>query len=261
MRCGDRTDMGGAGEEFLTTHWSLIDGTTKDRDKDRTLISVLIQRYWKPVYCYLRRKGCQNEEAKDLTQGFFHEIVLNRRLLERADPSRGRFRTFLLHALDHFLIDQRRKEKATSRIPKDKLVALDVTSLAELPEAALRGSDVDCFTYVWKSTLIDQTLSEVSTACREEGLQTHWSVFEERILHPIYHDAAPPPMREICTRYGIDSESVASNMLVTIKRRFREALRRNLRLTVLSEDDVDEECQEMLSLFGKGAQEMDSLLG
>ena len=81
MQYRDQTDMGGPGEAFLTTHWSLIGDVANDRDKDRALIALLIQRYWKPVYCYLRHKGRQNEEAKDLTQDFFHEIVLNRRLL------------------------------------------------------------------------------------------------------------------------------------------------------------------------------------
>jgi len=80
MRRNDRTDMGGIGESFLTTHWSLIEAVKKDRDKDKALIGLLLERYWKPVYCYLRRKGQGNEEAKDLTQAFFHEIVLNRHL-------------------------------------------------------------------------------------------------------------------------------------------------------------------------------------
>ena len=91
MKPKDQTDMGGLRESFLTTHWSLIDGIQKHQDKDRLLISLLLERYWKPVYCYLRRKGYHNEEAKDLTQGFFHEIVLNRCLVERADSSKGRF--------------------------------------------------------------------------------------------------------------------------------------------------------------------------
>ena len=85
----DPTDMGGLRETFLTTHWSLIEGIQSGGDRDRALIGLLLDRYWKPVYCYLRRKGCDNEQAKDLTQGFFHEVVLNRHLVDRADPSAG----------------------------------------------------------------------------------------------------------------------------------------------------------------------------
>ncbi len=92
--------MGGTGGVFLTTHWSLIEDSKSDDDRSRALIGLLLDRYWKPVYFYLRRKGHNNEEAKDLTQGFFHEIVLNRGLIQRADKAKGRFRSFILHALE-----------------------------------------------------------------------------------------------------------------------------------------------------------------
>ena len=96
MGLHDQTDMGGTAETFLTTHWSLIESVQEHQDPDCALIGLLLKRYWKPVYCYVRRRGHANEEAKDLTQGFFHEVVLNRQLIQRADPSKGRFRTFLV---------------------------------------------------------------------------------------------------------------------------------------------------------------------
>ena len=87
------TDMGGVGKEFLTTHWSMIGGSKAGKaNRDQALFDLLIQRYWKPVYCYLRRKGIGNEEAKDITQGFFQEIVLGKDLIDKADQTRGRFR-------------------------------------------------------------------------------------------------------------------------------------------------------------------------
>ena len=89
MAYRDRTDMGGERETFVTTHWSLIGEVKEHEDKDRVLIGLLLKRYWKPIYCYLRRKGYGNEQAKDLTQGFFHEVVLRRHLVDRADQSRG----------------------------------------------------------------------------------------------------------------------------------------------------------------------------
>ena len=77
----DRTDIGGEREVFLTTHWSLIEGIQKQQDPGQALIGLLLRRYWKPVYCYLHRTGYDNEQAKDLTQGFFHEVVLSRHLI------------------------------------------------------------------------------------------------------------------------------------------------------------------------------------
>lgn len=247
--------MGGTGDAFLTTHWSLIDGVNRGEDSDRALISLLLHRYWKPVYCFLRYKGYGNEEAKDLTQEFFHEVVLNRSLVSRADPAQGRFRSFLLHALEQFLIDCLRKQSAKKRIPREKLVSMEFTSHLEVPQTLSQGSPEACFNYTWKSTLLDQTLEMVQAGCLEQGLEVHWSIFEERVLKPIFQHEQASSMKEICHTYGIASESIASNMLVTVKRRFRAVLRRVLRDTVRSEGEVDGELREMLSLFQPDAQD------
>lgn len=261
MRYKEQTKMGGAGEAFLTTQWSLIDGVNKGKDEGRTLISLLLHRYWKPVYCFLRYKGYGNEEAKDLTQEFFHEVVLNRSLVSRADPAQGRFRTFLLHALDQFLIDCLRKASAKKRIPKAKLVSLEFIEHLEMPRTVSHGSPEACFNYTWKSSILDQTLEMVRAGCLEQGLLIHWNIFEERVLKPIFENSEALSMREICDQYGIASESIASNMLVTVKRRFRAVLRRALRDTVRSEGDVDGELKEMLSLFRPGAQDQSPKAG
>jgi DNA-directed RNA polymerase specialized sigma24 family protein len=256
MRRDDQTDMGGMRESFLTTHWSLIEAVQKDQDKDTALIGLLLERYWKPVYCYLRRKGRSNEEAKDLTQAFFHEIVLSRHLVDCADPSKGRFRSFLLHALDQFLIDQRRRESATKRIPPEKLVPLDLCEPPTLPQTILDRSPEDCFTYAWKSELLDRTLAEVQTECEQQGLQMHWQIFREKVLTPTLENRPSEPMKAIAARHGIASESTAFNMLLTVKRHFRTALRRNLRNTVVQEEDIDEEWREILSVVGEDAQKL-----
>ncbi len=250
----DQTDMGGLQGAFLTTHWSLIEGIREHQDKDRSLIGLLLERYWKPVYCYLRRKGYPNEEAKDLTQAFFHEIVLIRPLVERADPTKGRFRSFLLHALDQFIIDQKRKESARRHIPRDKLVPLDIADLPELPEMVLERSPEDCFAYAWKSELLDRTLAQVQADCEREGLQTHWCLFRDKVLRPTLGDSESETMKVVAARYGIESESTAFNMLLTVKRRFKAALRMNLRSTVLAEEDIDDEWQEILRLVGENEQ-------
>ena len=250
----DQTDMGGTRKSFLTTHWSLIEDIKQDQDKDRSLIGLLLERYWKPVYCYVRRKGYPNEEAKDLTQGFFHEIVLNRDLVDRADASKGRFRTFLLHALDQFLIDRMRRESTQKHIPKEKLVPLDMSNPPELPQTILERSPEDCFAYAWKSDLLNRTLAQIQAECEQRGQHTHWDLFGDKILGPMLYNREAEPMKVICTRYGVANESVAFNMLLTVKRRFKTALRRNLASTVAAEDDIDAEWMDILSFFGKNVQ-------
>jgi DNA-directed RNA polymerase specialized sigma24 family protein len=255
MRGRDQTSMGGARETFLTTHWSLIEDIQAGQDKDRALIGLLLNRYWKPVYCYLRQKGHDNEQAKDLTQGFFQEIVLNRNLVQRADQAKGRFRSFLLHALNQYLIDEKRKQAAQKRIPKGKLVPLDVVEPPVLPQTVTELAPEDCFNYAWKSALLDRTLSEVEGECIKEGMQTHWKVFRDRVVQPTLKNLEPPSLKQICAKHGIEDEVKASNMIITVKRRFQTVLKKSVRNTVVSEEQIGEELKEMLKFFREKAQD------
>jgi RNA polymerase sigma-70 factor (ECF subfamily) len=243
--------MGGERGTFLTTHWSLIEDVKKHQDKDRALIGLLLERYWKPVYCYLRRKGYDNEQAKDLTQGFFHEVVLNRHLLERADSEKGRFRTLLLHTLNQHLIDEHRKETAQKHIPKDKLVPLDITDPPTLPDMVCKLDADQSFNYVWKTDLLERALAEVKDRYAKRGMETHWYVFRDRLLEPSLEDREAPSFNQICQRYGIDDEATASNMLKTVKRLFRSVLEKQVRQTVLSGEAAEEELREIFKFLEK----------
>ena len=256
MKRDDMTDMGGTGQAFLTTHWSIIENVgTSDDDKNQALIGLLLSKYWKPVYCYLRRKGHDNEQAKDLTQGFFHEVVLGRNLIQKADQSKGRFRSFLLITLNRYLMTAETGQAAQKRIPKSKLVSLDVTDLPELRQAASELTPEDSFNYAWVSSLLEQVLKEVEEKCHQNGKTVNWHIFHDRILEPIMEKTEPPSMKEICRKYAIESETKASNMMVTVKRRFQTVLRSHLRNLVVSEDQVDDELAEIMRFLPKIAQD------
>ncbi|MBN1361993.1 MAG: hypothetical protein JW993_15465 [Sedimentisphaerales bacterium] len=248
------TDAGGAQRRFLTTQWSLIENIKAGQDKDQILIGFLLEQYWKPVYCYLRRKGYGNEEAKDLTQAFFHEIVLGRSLVVRADQTRGRFRSFLLHALDQYVVKQGLKAKAHKRIPKSKLVSLDVAEVPALPAEMANASVEDFYHYAWVSTLLERVIARVRAECAEQGMQTHWQLFSERVVQPILADQPAPSLASLCKAHGIAETQTASNMIVTVKRRFRAALLRYVRHTLLDGDQASEELEELLRFFPKSAQ-------
>ena len=256
MRHNDNTDIGDARETFLTTHWSLIHGIQAGKDKDKALIGLLLKRYWKPVYCYVRRKGYDNEQAKDLTQGFLHDIVLNRQLVFRADPSKGRFRSFLLHALNQYLINEKARQTAGIRIPKDKLVPIDSIDLGALPAAPSGPGPEDEYNYGWVSALLDDVLFMVKTECCEEGLAKHWEAFDLRVLRPIMSESIPPSLEEVCAQLQIADARRASNMIITVKRRFQVALRQRIRTTVLSDQEVDEELNTIIGFLPAAAQEI-----
>jgi RNA polymerase sigma-70 factor (ECF subfamily) len=256
MKRDDMTDMGGTGQAFLTTHWSIIENVgMSDDDKNKALIGLLLSKYWKPVYCYLRRKGHNNEQAKDLTQGFFHEVVLSRSLIQKADQSKGRFRSFLLIALNRYLITTKTGQDAQKRIPKTKIVSLDVTDLPELQQAASELTPEDSFNYAWVSALLERILKEVEAKCHEDGKTVHWHIFHDRVLEPIMEKTEPPSMKEIRRKYAIENEAKASNMMVTVKRRFQTVLRNHLRSLVVSENQVDEELTEIMQFLPKIAQD------
>jgi RNA polymerase sigma-70 factor (ECF subfamily) len=249
------TEIGGTGGAFLTTHWSLIEGVSSSEEaKNRALIGLLMDRYWKPVYCYLRRKGHGNEEAKDLTQGFFHEVVLERHLVERADAAKGRFRSFLLMALDRYLINVREKTTAQKRIPKGRLVPLDAVDPGDLPASVTALEAEETFHYAWVSTLLERVLEQLEITCCEDGKTVHWRVFRDRVLAPITERAARAPLKEMCAKYGIEGEVRASNMVVTVKRRFRTILRKHLRDSVISDEHLAGEIEEIRRFFPGIAQ-------
>ena len=252
----NRTDMGGDRGTFLTTHWSLIEGIRAGDDKGPALIGLLLERYWKPVYCYLRRKGYDNEEAKDLTQAFFSEIVLGKELLQQADRGKGRFRSFLLTALHNYLINVRDRETAQKRVPKGRLVPLETVDPEALPVVADDLSPDECFNHVWVSSLLERALQEVERSCHEDDMTVYWKVFEERVLQPIVEETDPPSVKAICDRYGVPDGAKLANMIVTVKRRIRAALEKLVQESVMSADETAEELQEMGRFFPKIAQNL-----
>ncbi|MGB2819438.1 MAG: hypothetical protein WBF17_00550 [Phycisphaerae bacterium] len=201
--------------------------------------------YWKPVYCYLRHKGYDNETAKDLTQSFFDDVVLRRHLIEQADPRRGRFRTFLLTALNRYVSNVHRDAVAKKRMPKSRLLSLDVSGLPDIPDAGRHTAPAAAFHYTWISELLDRVLANVEQECRADGLGVHWEVFKARVVQPVLGGADPPSLSELCARHGIEKPTTAANMMVTIKRRLRRTLEICVRESVGGDVDVEQEIRDL----------------
>jgi hypothetical protein len=217
-------------------------------------VGELLEAYWKPVYSYLRHRGFDNEEAKDLTQDFFQEIVLGRALIQRADRTRGRFRTFLLRALDRYLVSKHRKRTARKRIPPQRLIPLDEKGLGDLPLEAGPLDSEDAFNYTWVSELLDRLLREVKAECLCHGMAVHWELFHARVLRPLMEDGPPPALAELCAAHRIDEPTRVSNMIFAVKRRFQAALRRELRQSVASDAQVGPEIRALLEFLTRPRQ-------
>lgn len=246
--------MGGPDGIFRTTIWSEIEAIrTHNETYSIQMLEKLLVKYWKPVYCYLRRKGFDNESAKDLTQGFFHEVVLGRDLIQRSESNRGRFRTFLLTALDRYVISVHCQHTAKKRHPISKIVSLESGQLGNLEESQGQASPEQIFQYAWAANLLDQVLVKTRKQCYVTGKGVHWEIFRERILTPIFENTQPLSFENICTKYDVTSETIASNMIVTVKRVFRRALEKLLRELVTSEDQVENEIGELFTILSKSS--------
>ena len=252
MRRYEHTSMGGTGEAFQTTEWAAIRnvGTGGDTSSE-AVIDDLVKRYWKPVYCYLRRKGHDNERAKDLTQGFFQEVILDGELIRRADEAKGRFRTFLLSALEQYLARVHRRQTAKKRIPENRLSPLEQIDPANLAEPVGELTAEQSFNYAWVSQLLDRLLTEVEAKCHSQGKTLHWQVFHDRVLQPIMENTPAPSLGQVCSKYGIADQRKASNMIITVNRRFQAALKRHLRRSVASDAEVEDELRELMQVISK----------
>jgi DNA-directed RNA polymerase specialized sigma24 family protein len=248
MARSDQTSIGGMRESFQTTDWAHLHGLCAND---------LVSRYWKPVYCYLRTKGCDNEKAKDLTQGFFHEIVIGRELAAQADRAKGKFRTFLLTALNRYVISAHRAAHARKRSPENNLISIDDLETEGLATPVETTSPDEAFHYAWASQILDQVLEDVEQECRRDDRHLHWEVFRRRVLDPIMGSDPAPGLDDLCVELGIEQKQQATNMVVTVKRRFQAALRRRVRQFVTVDAEVDAEIHDLIKAFARGAQEAD----
>ena len=244
--------MGGSEERFQTTNWSEIQNAkTLNETRRKELVNELLSKYWKPVYCYLRRKGYGNEHAKDLTQGFMCEVALGRELIQRADQAKGKFRTFLLTALVRYTTDEYHKETSQKRSPKEQFMPLESSELQDILKAQSELEPDQIFHYAWASEVLSQVLADVRNYCYSRDKKNHWDVFREKVILPIMENNETPALKELCVKYGIKDEARVSNMIAFVKDRFRATMKRHLRQFVQSESQVEEEFIDIFRILTK----------
>jgi hypothetical protein len=253
-RFNDHTSIGGNQQGFDTTHWSLIRQLDcPDENQRKEVANQISLQYWKPVYCYLRRKGFPNEKAKDMTQGFFCEVFIHRQLAQKVRQNQGRFRGFLLKALDHYIIDWHHKETAGKRSPKQGiLLDMDLSEIGELPDEGVELPPEQAFQYAWALGILHQVLGNLKKASSDGGLSVHWNVFYTKVVEPILNESDSPSLAELCSKYGVQNETIASNMIVTMKRKFQAEMKGCIRQYVDSEAEVDQEIGDIFQILSKG---------
>ena len=213
----------------------------------RAALEAMLRRYLGPMKVYLTRKRrLRAEEAEDLLQGFVGDKVLDPAFAAAADQGRGRFRSFLLTSLDHFLIDQLRKAK--------KHVPAPAADGDDAPEPAAPQAP-DPFDVAWARQVINDALGRMEAACRAGGRHDVWAVFEMRVVGPVLLDRPAPPYDEVVAKLGFASPAEASNCLVTGKRMFARTLREVVTEYAGEGANVEAELADLMAaLSGVGAR-------
>jgi len=246
------TEIGGSNREFGTTHWTQIFGLdTIDENKKRAILGQLLLQYWKPCYCFVRRKGHGNTEAKDIVQDFFESIITKNTLFENADPAKGKFRSYLRKTLQNHINSLKRKEGAEKRGGGLSPVSLDELEGATDSVPNNYISPEEAFDYLWAKDLLQKAFDTVKKECEKNNFNAHWQIFCERVLNPILYNKKETSIPDLCKTYNISSQAQASNMVVTVKRKFEKTFRDIILQHVGSDKDLEEEIQYIMTILSK----------
>ncbi len=231
---------------FVTTRWSVVIAARGGDSKGREALSTLCQDYWHPIYAFIRRQGYAAEEARDLTQGYF-VLLLEKSVLHDFRPTQGRFRSFLLASVRHFLSDARDRERAAKRgagqaaIPLDEVVAEE--SYRREPHTELTPEEI--FERRWAFTVIDRAVRRLRDDSARRGTLEQF----ER-LHPFLTGAGSDSYREAGSALGM-TEGAVKVAVHRLRRRYGEMLRREVEETVVDPADVDGEIRYLLEVIGR----------
>jgi RNA polymerase sigma factor (sigma-70 family) len=240
MRAEDvNAPIGDAGR-FATTHWSVVLAARRnDDERSHEALSKLCQTYWYPLYAFVRRQGYGPEDAQDLTQGFFAHL-LERHALAQVDRTKGKFRSFLLASLRHFLSDQWDSARAQKRGSGAAPIALDAAG-AETRyglEAVDQASPDQAFDRNWALALMEQVLAQLRAEQEATGKQAQFALLQDCLM------GDPEALRyvDLAAQLGV-GEGAVKMAVSRLRRRYRDLLRHAIAHTVTSPAEAEEEIQ------------------
>lgn len=229
---------------FATTHWSIVLAAgSPESSQYQDALETLCRAYWSPLYIYLRRFGYNVNQAEEYTQAFFANL-LDKRGLRLVDPKHGRFRSFMLSALKHFIADERGRELAQKRGGGWKSLSLDFKKVEThyALEPADNLSPEKLFEKSWAITVLDQTLVRLKDELTTIGKQKLFDCLKVCLLG--VEDSVS--YRQIADELGM-TEGAVKVAVYRLRRRYRELLRQEIIQTVATEDEVDEEIQNLFA--------------
>jgi RNA polymerase sigma-70 factor (ECF subfamily) len=213
----------------------------------REALEKLCRTYWYPLYVYLRRRGCGEQDAQDLAQGFFAQL-LERRAIQGVEREKGKFRSFLLASLNYFLADERDRAKAQKRGGGREVLSLD----AQEAEQRYRLEPVDerspekVFEYRWAMTLLDQVLARLGQEFTEAGKR---ELFERLQAFLVEGTGETGEIyAEVAQEVGLTEEAV-KKAVQRMRRRYHQLFRDEIAQTLASPAELDEELRHLRAVL------------
>ena len=228
---------------FVTTHWSVVlRAGHSDTTHAREALEKLCRTYWYPIYACVRRRGHSPEDAQDLTQAFFLRL-LEQQSLANANPNLGRFRSFLLGALNHFLIDEWKKARTQRRGGGRQILSLDWSAAEQRfdLEPADHATPDKAFDRNWATALLDEVLKQLEEEYRREGKLDAFQALKQTLTGA--RDSQP--YAGLAERLGM-ADGAVRVAVHRLRKRYRALLEAEIANTVNSPNEVK---NEMAYLF------------
>ena len=238
------------GASFTTTHWSVIaQSALTDLAEATNALAQLCERYWPPIYSFIRRRGYAPSDAQDLTQSFF-AYFLRTKVYARADPVHGRFRSFLLASVKNFLANDWDREQALKRGGDYQFVSLNSETAEAFYDAAsaLDSTAEHLFDLRWATTVTTGALNSLRQELEAEGKV---KLFEQ-LSSFLTGGSVIPSYDEVSARTGLPRATVKTHVH-RLRLRYREIVRGQVARTVSSPDEIEEELRYLCNILVEAA--------
>ena len=250
------TDGQGSPDRFHTTRWSVVlacAGSGAGEETAREALADLCKTYWRPIFAFICRRGHSVPDAQDLTQDFLL-MVIEGDLLKRADPSRGRFRSLLLKAVQNLLTDNTIRKRAHKRGGDMKFVSWDEW-MAEAPSnLAITAQEAETwpaekiFDVRWAATAVEHALRHLGEECEARGRRRVFDVLSDCLAA----EREDVSYQKLSKNLGVPETSV-KRLVHQLRQRYRTLLRNEVAQTVEKPEDVDEELRYLCAVLAAGA--------
>jgi RNA polymerase sigma factor (sigma-70 family) len=236
------------GDWFATTHWSVVLAAgDKNSSRSSEALEKLCRTYWYPLFAYVRRRGHNPDDAQDLAQDFFSRL-LEKNYLKDVAPEKGKFRSFLLASMNHFLANEWDKAKAEKRGGKIHFISIDAAfeesgHLYEPPAQHLSPEKV--YEQQWALALLAQVLARL----RQEFVAAGKAELFDHLKGYLTGEKRAETYNELAAKLTT-TEGAMKMTVQRMRHRYRELLRDEIAQTVASAAEIEDELRSLLTALG-----------